>query len=49
MQAGACVDGATAMTVENPPEHEKGLQRSLKGAGDSPFCSSALLAGENLF
>lgn len=37
--------GATAVTVENPPEHGKGLQRSLKGAGDSAFCSSAVLAG----
>lgn len=37
--------GATAVTVENPPEHGKGLQRSLKGAGHSAFCSSAVLAG----
>lgn len=28
-----------------PPEHGKGLQRSLKGAGDSAFCSSTVLAG----
>lgn len=45
IQAGACLHGATAVTVGNPPEHRKGLQRSLKGAGDSLFCSSAVLEG----